>query len=92
MYICYACLKEQCDQYGLAVWKSDLQYSAHPQTCAFCGCHEKVVQGVNLNLLGNPRLTRHLYRIYNATERDPADIRKNLKNFTFALDKRREML
>ncbi|MDR3765684.1 MAG: hypothetical protein Q3Y08_01415 [Butyricicoccus sp.] len=92
MNICYACLKEQCDQRGLVVWKSDLQYSAHPQTCAFCGGREKVVQGVNLNLLGDPRLTRHLYRIYNATERDPADIGKNLKNFTFALDKRREML
>lgn len=81
MYICYACLKEQCDQYGFAVWKSDLQYSAHPQTCAFCGCHEKVVQGVNLNLLGNPRLTRHLYRIYNATERDPAGIGKKSRKF-----------
>ena len=71
MQICYECLEKQCAQQEITLWKSDFFYSAAPKRCEFCGEYRPVVEGVRLHTLGSRRLTAHLYRAYEATERAP---------------------
>ncbi len=46
-------------------------YSVAPKRCGFCGEYRPAVEGVRLHTLGSRRLTAHLYRAYEATERAP---------------------
>ena len=71
MQICYECLEKQCAQQSIALWKSDFFYSLAPKRCGFCGEQRPVVEGVRLHTLGSRRLTAHLYKAYEATERAP---------------------
>ena len=79
MQICYECLKKQCMERGIALWKSDFFYSNMPKRCDFCEDCREAIEGVRLHTLGNRALTRHLMRVYEATARDPMPEEKEEK-------------